>query len=164
MRKPEFDIDDAAGILTDPQVEEMKRKIQALPTARADIEDRSAKAAYRKMAAQIGIGGAPTRATIIPSDPAERKKYPMATGCLFYFPDALAVVSNVSWQGNEQHNPGQPLHWARSKSADQDDTIVRHLAQSGTRDSDGIRHTAKAAWRILAKLQLELEAEMENQG
>lgn len=108
----------------------------------------------------VGLGGAPTRATIIPTDPAERKKYPMATGLLFYFPDALAVVSNVSWQGNEQHTPGQPLHWARSKSADQDDTIVRHLAQSGTKDTDGIRHTAKAAWRILAKLQLELEAEM----
>lgn len=117
--------------------------------------------ANRRADAQVGIGGAPTRATIIPTEASERKKYPMGTGLLYYFPDALAVVSNVSWAGNEQHNPGEPLHWARGKSGDQDDTILRHLVQSGTKDTDGIRHTAKAAWRILAKLQLELEAEME---
>jgi hypothetical protein len=141
---------------------EREREAVKAPSAALakSIEDRAVVEAYRKTAKMMGIGGAPTRASIIPTDPTERKKYPMATGLLFYFPDALAVVSNVSWQGNEQHNPGQPLHWARSKSADQDDTIIRHLAESGTKDTDGIRHTAKAAWRILAKLQLELEAEM----
>ena len=100
-----------------------------------------------------------SRAVSLPSDPKLRKQYPMATGCLFYFPDALAAVSHVSWVGNEQHNPGQPLHWDRSKSKDEADTAVRHLAESGKLDIDGLRHTAKAAWRILALLQKEIEGE-----
>lgn len=108
---------------------------------------------------KVGIGGAPTRCTLLPDDASERKKYPMFTGLLAYFPDALAEVSRVSWQGNEQHNPGQPLHWARKKSTDEPDTLVRHLVQSGTRDKDGQRHTAKVAWRALAMLQKEIEAE-----
>lgn len=110
---------------------------------------------------KIGIGGAPTRATSLPDGAAERKQFPMATGLLFYFPDALAAVSNVSWRGNNQHNPGKELHWDRSKSGDEADTAVRHLAQSGTLDTDGVRHTAKAAWRILALLQKEIEGEQQ---
>ena len=83
----------------------------------------------------------------------------MATGVLDYFPDAIVAVAHVSYQGNIQHNAGQPLHWAREKSTDQADTIVRHLMQRGTLDTDGMRHSAKAAWRALALLQLEIEGE-----
>jgi hypothetical protein len=101
----------------------------------------------------------PTRPQGLPSDPIERKKYPITTGVLDYFPDAIAAVARVSHQGNEQHNPGQPLHWAREKSTDQADTLVRHLLQRGTLDTDGMRHSAKVAWRALALLQLEIEAE-----
>lgn len=108
---------------------------------------------------QLGIGGAPTRATILPADPAERKKYPIASGVLDYFPDAIAAIANLSWQGNEQHNPGKPLHWDRSKSTDEDDTMLRHFLERGTLDKDGIRHTAKLAWRALAILQKEIEGE-----
>ena len=107
----------------------------------------------------IGIGGAPTRATTLPKDPQERKRYPIASGVLDYFPDALAAIARVSWQGNEQHNPGQPLHWARDKSTDEADTMLRHFLQRGTRDVDGLRHTAKMVWRALAFLQKEIEAE-----
>lgn len=107
--------------------------------------------------AKIGIGGAPTRATTLPIDSNERKKFPIASGVLDYFPDALAAVSRVSWQGNEQHNPGQPLHWARAKSANEDDTLMRHFMQRGTIDVDGIRHSAKVVWRALAMLQKEIE-------
>lgn len=117
--------------------------------------------ANRRADAQVGIGGAPTRATTLPEKAEERKKFPMATGLLFYFPDALAAVANISWKGNEQHNPGQPLHWARSKSGDEADTLVRHLVQSGTRDTDGVRHSAKVAWRALAMLQKEIEGEQQ---
>jgi hypothetical protein len=78
-----------------------------------------------------------------------------------YFPDALLEIAYVSWVGNEQHNPGTPLHWDRSKSSDEHDAGARHLAQAGTRDTDGTRHTAKAAWRLLAALQKEIEAERE---
>lgn len=100
----------------------------------------------------------PTQA-LLPTEPAERKRIPIWSGVIQYFPDAIVEIAKVSLAGNEQHNPGQPLHWAREKSTDQEDTIMRHLMEAGRVDSDGQRHTAKAAWRILAKLQLELEAQ-----
>lgn len=109
--------------------------------------------------AKVGIGGAPTRATTLPVEGAERKKFPVASGLLDYFPDALAAISNVSYRGNEQHNPGEPLHWAREKSTDEADTMQRHFLQRGTIDTDGIRHSAKMCWRALALLQKEIEGE-----
>jgi hypothetical protein len=95
------------------------------------------------------------------TDPKQRKTYPIATGVLDYFPDALAEVAHVSYVGNQQHNPGQPLHWAKEKSTDEPDALMRHLIQRGTIDTDGIRHSAKVAWRALALLQREIEAERE---
>lgn len=94
---------------------------------------------------------------LLPSNPQERKRIPLYSGLVKYFPDALIEVSKVSFIGNEQHNPGEPLHWARGKSMDQEDTLLRHLFESGSIDSDGQRHSAKMAWRALAILQLELE-------
>lgn len=82
----------------------------------------------------------------------------MARGVLDYFPRALMAVANVSFVGNEQHNPGQPMHWAKEKSTDHADCILRHLAERGTIDDDGLRHSAKVAWRALAQLEIELEA------
>jgi hypothetical protein len=93
--------------------------------------------------------------------PEERKAMPLASGVLDYFPDALLVVAEVSRIGNEQHHPGAPLHWDKSKSADEADALMRHLVDRGTRDSDGVRHSAKVAWRALALLQRELDAEVE---
>ncbi len=94
----------------------------------------------------------------LPTDKQARKERPVARGVLDYFPDAIAEVANVSYVGNEQHNPGQPMHWARGKSTDHADCIARHLMERGTIDDDGLRHSAKAAWRALALLQEELEA------
>lgn len=94
----------------------------------------------------------------LPTDPKARKDTPMARGLLDYFPLALAAVAELSRVGNEQHNPGQPMHWAREKSTDHADCIVRHLVERGTLDTDGKRHATKVAWRALALLQLELEA------
>lgn len=88
-----------------------------------------------------------------------RKQQPLATGCLDYFPDALLAVAHCSFVGNEQHNPGQKLHWDRSKSTDEADALLRHLKDRGTLDTDGIRHSAKVAWRSLSLLQREIEAE-----
>lgn len=87
----------------------------------------------------------------------QRKKTPLYRGCFAYFPDALAEVARLSYAANEQHNPGEPIHWAREKSTDHPDCLLRHLLDAGTVDSDGQRHTAKVAWRALAMLQLELE-------
>lgn len=89
--------------------------------------------------------------------PGNREAYPVASGVLDYFPDALIAVAQVSKAGNEQHNPGQPLHWDRSKSTDHDNKIIRHFMERGTVDSDGTRHSAKLAWRALARLQEEIE-------
>lgn len=94
----------------------------------------------------------------LPTDSAARKEMPMCRGLLDYFPDALAEVARVSWLGNEKHNPGQPIHWSRGKSMDHADCIVRHLAERGGFDGE-IRHSAALAWRALALLQEELEAE-----
>ena len=101
----------------------------------------------------------PNSPAILPADAAERKKVPIGTGVMDYFPAALAEVAKISYAGNQQHNPGEPLHWARGKSTDQADTMLRHFLERGTLDSDGQRHSAKMCWRALAILQLELEAE-----
>ena len=93
----------------------------------------------------------------LPDDAAERNSFPMADGLLDYFPNALAEVSAVSRVGNEQHNPGEPMHWARGKSSDHANKIIRHLIDRGKRDSKGVRHSAYVAWRALANLQEEIE-------
>lgn len=97
----------------------------------------------------------------LPSDSQERKNIPIYSGVLKYFPDALAAVAAVSKAGNDQHNPGQPLHWSREKSDDHADCVARHLLDHGLIDTDGHRHSAKMAWRSLALLQLEIEASQE---
>jgi hypothetical protein len=96
------------------------------------------------------------------ADRKTRKSQPVFSGLLAYFPDAVAEVASVSFVGNEQHNPGEPLHWDRSKSTDEYDACARHLLDraAGSRyDTDGTRHMAKVAWRALAALQKELEHE-----
>ena len=99
--------------------------------------------------------------SLLPHDAKERKKLPITTGVLDYFPLALAEVARVSVEGNKQHNPGGPLHWAKEKSTDHADCITRHLIDRGKVDTDGTLHSAKLAWRALALLELELEAERE---
>lgn len=89
----------------------------------------------------------------------QRKALPLTSGVLDYFPDALLEVAHCSKVGNDQHNPGQPLHWAKEKSTDEADALARHLLDRGTMDTDGVRHSAKVAWRALALLQREIDAE-----
>jgi len=95
----------------------------------------------------------------LPADHAERKATPIFSGVLMYFPRALAAVAQCSVAGNQQHHPDKPLHWDKSKSTDEPDALVRHLMARGTLDSDGIRHSAKVAWRALALLEREIEGE-----
>jgi hypothetical protein len=106
------------------------------------------------------LNDTPAHARLLDSlSSAERKQYPMTSGLLDYFPDACAEVAHISFLGNQKHNPGEPLHWARGKSMDHADCCARHLAQRGTLDSENIRHTAQLAWRAFALLQEELEVE-----
>jgi hypothetical protein len=93
----------------------------------------------------------------LPTSALARKELPLASGLLDYFPAALIAVAGLSRIGNEQHNPGQPMHWARAKSGDEADALLRHLVDRGTIDTDGLRHSTKVAWRALALLQKELE-------
>lgn len=94
--------------------------------------------------------------------PEERKNTPIYSGVLMYFPLAIQYIAKVSKAGNDQHNPGKPLHWDRSKSGDELDALTRHLMEAGTDDTDGIKHSGKVAWRALANLQKELESELDN--
>lgn len=100
----------------------------------------------------------------LPTNPDERKSLPIWSGVLAYFPDALLEVSRVSKIGNDQHNPGEPLRWSREKSTDHMDCVIRHMIDdmSNPVDSDGGRHLAKAVWRLLARLQLNIEQEVGN--
>lgn len=84
----------------------------------------------------------------LPTDAAERKTYPVFTGFVKYFPDAMAVVSHLSWKGNQQHHPDKPLHWDKSKSTDELDALMRHLIEE---EWDAV------AWRAMAHLQRMLD-------
>jgi hypothetical protein len=88
-----------------------------------------------------------------------RKERPLFSGVLKYFPDALMEVAHCSFMGNQQHHKDKPLHWDKTKSTDEPDALMRHLKDVGTRDTDGVRHAAKVAWRALALLQREIDAE-----
>jgi hypothetical protein len=94
----------------------------------------------------------------LPKEAKARKNIPLARGLLDYFPDALCEVAELSRIGNEQHNPGEPLHWAKEKSTDEADSLMRHMIDRGSLDDDGVRHSTKVAWRALAQLQREIEA------
>lgn len=147
---------------------------------------------------------APTE--LYPEDATARKRIPLYSGNLAYFPKAAIYLSQdlgagfkdwlamysetkgpaalrqaweclvrvhpqgreglerdvaaVSWLGNEQHNPGQPLHWARGKSMDQLDAAARHWDEYsvGKRvDKAGYPIIGQAGWRVKAELQLRLE-------
>lgn len=99
------------------------------------------------------------------TDAATRKRQPLGTGVLAYFPDALALVAYVSRVGNDQHNPGQPLHWAKEKSRDEVDAMTRHLCDwfkgasvdAALSELGQLAHLAQAAWRSLALLQREAD-------
>lgn len=95
----------------------------------------------------------------LPTKAEDRKAVPIATGVVDYFPDAIAAVAAVSQVGGQQHNPGKPLFWDRSKSGDEADALMRHFLERGELDTDGVRHSAKVAWRALALLQKEIEGE-----
>ena len=103
----------------------------------------------------------------LPTEDKARKRLKLWTFLMEYFPDAFLATVEVAVAGNEQHNPGQPLHWAREKSKDQMNTAFRHQWDYGRgvkKDTDGQWHLAKAIWRLSAQLQLDIEEERRNNG
>jgi hypothetical protein len=100
---------------------------------------------------------------VLPTDAVERNQYPIWDGVLAYFPAAIAEMSRLSKVGNDQHNPGEPMHWAREKSRDHKNKILKHMLDTGpvdapVYDSDGVLHSVKMAWRACAFAQEQLEA------
>jgi hypothetical protein len=102
--------------------------------------------------------------TTLPKDSAARKEIPLYRGPLRYFPAALAAVARVCKAGNDKHNPGEEMHHARGKSADEADCIVRHLVDMSEDfghgvgyDENGTPQVAMIAWRALALAQKWLE-------
>jgi len=96
----------------------------------------------------------------IPQDSDERKTAPMFRGLLGYFPAALFEVARHSLTSDQKHTPGNVKgpHWARWKSPDHADCIVRHLIDAGnTSTPDRLEHLRSLAWRSLALLQEECE-------
>lgn len=90
----------------------------------------------------------------------ERKVIPVYSGFIKYFPRAILAVARLSKVANDQHNPGEPLHWAKEKSQDELDALMRHMIDDvlgEKEDTDGILHFTKIAWRGLANLERELE-------
>lgn len=97
----------------------------------------------------------------LPTDSRVRKDYPLVSGCLNYFPAALAGVSHVSKLGNDKHNPGQPLHHSRGKSSDHADCVMRHLMDvqdllSGWKGHTGLPLPESVKNAYVEKLMLEV--------
>lgn len=98
----------------------------------------------------------------IPQDDATRKLAPLHRGVLGYFPAALFAIAQHSMESDMKHNPDNTdgPHWARKKSPDHADCIVRHLIDAGAPGTpDRKYHLRALAWRALAMLQEECEAE-----
>jgi len=122
---------------------------------------------YRKMPCprQGGerVESTPAITTLLPADAKARKAVPIYSGFIKYFPRAIAAVAHLSQVGNDQHNPGQPLHWDRSKSGDELDALMRHLLEADGVDKDGVAHVVKCAWRAMAAAEKYLEKQEASQ-
>jgi hypothetical protein len=116
----------------------------------------------------------------IPQGDRERKDAPIYRGVLGYFPAALFEVAAHSLESDRKHNANNPTapNWARGKSADHEDCILRHLIDAGARRSADLAaamtggeppsgssaldarryHLRSLAWRALALLQEDCEA------
>lgn len=96
----------------------------------------------------------------------ERKGIPIYSGFIKYFPRAIKAVARLSKIANDQHNPGEELHWAREKSMDELDALCRHMIDDvlgEETDTDGVAHITKVAWRAMANLERKLESKETNE-
>lgn len=99
---------------------------------------------------------------LLPEDSAERKRIPLYSGLVRYFPSALVGVSRVSYEGNRKHNGDAPLSHDRSKSGDELDALVRHLFEAASelplQEFPGVEIEDHISWRALAYSQKQKEA------
>lgn len=89
--------------------------------------------------------------SLLPQDDKERQKY-RPLDFLMYFPKAFLAKAKHSWESNEKHNPGEPMHWAKDKSLGDGNQVMRHLMEAmealeiGDRDVAEYHLTA-TSWR-----------------
>ncbi len=86
---------------------------------------------------------------MLPTDSSQRKRIPVYTGFIKYFPDAIVEVTKQSVEGSMQHH-GDKVWWDKSKSQDELDALMRHLLEGDW---------AAVAWRAMANLQRECDVQ-----
>lgn len=146
-------------------------EFRPFPTGEAAAVGSNAKTEKEYLTVSVGDAywGGDCATSVAPPAPAQseserRKATPMFSGVLRYFPDALAAVARLSKAGNDKHNPGQPLHWAREKSKDHGDCLMRHQTTFDEIDPEtGEYHAVAVLWRAAAQLQ-ELEEKRLGKG
>jgi hypothetical protein len=89
---------------------------------------------------------------IIPDDD-NREDYPLYDVLFGYFPAAMLMLAKWAKVGNDQHNAGEPLHWARDKSTDHTNKILRHLVDYDQKESNGFYEAVPLLWRAAALVQ-----------
>ena len=115
--------------------------------------------------------------SLYPENDKERKNTPVFKMRTRYFPKALREVTKVCVANNVRYNPDKEpadINWARGKSADQLGSLDRHITERAVDGKifedidpaiaakvgfDRIYVMAEAAWRALAQLELDIEAE-----
>lgn len=93
-----------------------------------------------------------------------RKSIPLWSGVFDFFPEALVEVSKVSVAGALQRDRSELFFDESVTVPEHADALMRHLADCGAHDHDGVMHSAKVAWRALALLQREINEEREING
>jgi hypothetical protein len=100
-----------------------------------------------------------TRKLTLGTDSDDRKNIPLHSGCYAYFAAALAGVARHSKIGNDKHNPGEPLHHSRGKSADHADCIARHLMDIADMRARKVVHTTEETAALLTEANAALLTE-----
>ena len=114
--------------------------------------------AKERMATQADYDKLDELTAALPTDADERKKYPIYSGFMCYFPHAIAAVANLSYKGNIQHHDGEYLHWDMDKSQDELDAMMRHTIDgvTATTAEQEIDEAKRRAWRAMADLERKL--------
>jgi hypothetical protein len=82
---------------------------------------------------------------VLPEGSEERKKWAIYSGVLSPFPNAIALVARLSYEGNLKHcDPEEAMHWEVDKSSDHHDCLLRHLTEC---------FLIHVAWRGLSMLE-----------
>lgn len=74
-----------------------------------------------------------------PTDSKKRLEYPIFTGVLMYFADAMAAMARHSLMSFKQHNPNGKIGWDPTKSVGTLDQAIRHAMEAQIFHDAGLR-------------------------